>query len=145
MTLPFFMALEERTFQLYGLEVAPVFMGRAAPINSAILAGEFPIGYTDGGAIISSRLAGSDLIVIACPVPVLTIDGWSRPEIKSIGDLRGKRVGVTRFGASTHFAGLLMLESAGLKRSEVIFVENGGAGESLVALMTGRMDAAMID
>jgi ABC-type nitrate/sulfonate/bicarbonate transport system substrate-binding protein len=78
-------------------------------------------------------------------VPVLTIDGWSRPEIKSIGDLRGKRVGVTRFGASTHFAGLLMLESAGIKASEVIFIQNGGAGESLVALMTGRVDAAMID
>ena len=56
--IPFFIAVEERIFQKYGFEVAPVFMGGSPLINSAILAGEFPIGYTGGGAIISSRLGG---------------------------------------------------------------------------------------
>lgn len=77
-------------------------------------------------------------------MPVLTIDAWSRPEIRSIGDLRAKRIGVTRFGASTHFAALSMLESAGMKPNEVVFTQNGGVGESLAALMGGRVDAAMI-
>src|SRR6185295_10221414 len=63
--LPFFIAVEEKLFQKHGFEVSPVFMGGSPLINSAILAGEFPIGYTGGGAIISSRLAGSDLISIA--------------------------------------------------------------------------------
>jgi NitT/TauT family transport system substrate-binding protein len=143
-TLPFFIAVEEKFFQKYGFEISPVFMGGSPLINSAILAGEFPIGYTGGGAIISSRLAGSDLIAIACPLPVLTIDAWARPEIKSISDLRGKRIGVTRFGASTHFAGLSMLDSAGIKPNEVVFIQNGGVGESLAALFGGRVDASMI-
>jgi NitT/TauT family transport system substrate-binding protein len=143
-TLPFFIAVEEKLFQKHGFEISPVFMGGSPLINSAILAGEFAIGYTGGGAIISSRLSGSDLIAIACPLPVLTIDGWSRPEIKSIADLRGKRIGVTRFGASTHFAGLSMLESAGLKPNDVVFIQNGGVGESLAALLGGRVDASMI-
>src|SRR5918994_1231291 len=85
-TLPFFIAVEEKLFQKYGFEIAPVFMGGSPLINSAILAGEFPIGYTGGGAIISSRLAGSDLIAIACPLPVLTIDAWARPESRCIHD-----------------------------------------------------------
>ena len=143
-TLPFFIAVEEKLFQKYGFEVSPVFMGGSPLINSAILAGEFPIGYTGGGAIISSRLAGSDLIAIGCPLPVLTIDAWARPEIKSVNDLRGKRIGVTRFGASTHFAGLSMLDSAGIKPNEVVFIQNGGVGESLAALIGGRVDASMI-
>ena len=142
--LPFFIAVEEKIFQKYGYEVFPVFMGGSPLINSAILAGEFSIGYTGGGAVISSRLAGSDLIAIGSPLPVLTIDGWSKPEIRSISDLRGKRVGVTRFGASSYFAGLSMLESAGVKPSEVVFIQNGGVGESLAALMGGRVDVAMI-
>ena len=142
--IPLFIALEERLFQKYGYEVAAIFMGGSPLINSAILAGEFPIGYTGGGAIISSRLGGSDLIAIASPLQVLTIDGWARPEIKSINDLRGKRVGVTRFGASTYFAALSMLESAGVKPSEVTFIQNGGVGESLAALMGGRVDVCMI-
>src|SRR5919198_5384244 len=105
-SLPLFIAVEEKIFQKYGFEVSGIFMGGSPLINSAILAGEFPIGYTGGGAIISSRLAGSDLIAIASPLPVLTIDGWSKPEIKSVSEVRGKRIGVTRFGASSHFSGL---------------------------------------
>ena len=53
-TLPFYVALEAKFFQKYGFEVSPVFMGGSPLINSAILAGEFPIGYTGGGAIIFS-------------------------------------------------------------------------------------------
>ena len=142
--LPFFIAVEEKLFQKHGIEVSPVFMGGSPLINSAILAGEFPIGYTAGGAVLSSRLSGSDLIVIGTPLPVLAIDAWARPEIKSVGDLRGKRIGVTRFGASTHFAGLAMLDSAGIKTNEVVFIQNGGVGESLAALLGGRVDVSMI-
>jgi len=142
--IPFFIAVEEKIFQKYGYEVFPVFMGGSPLINSAILAGEFPIGYTGGGAVISSRLSGSDLVAIASPLPVLTIDGWSKPEIKSIGDLRGKRVGVTRFGASSYFSALSMLEAGGVKPNEVAFIQNGGVGESYAALVGGRVDVCMI-
>jgi NitT/TauT family transport system substrate-binding protein len=143
-SLPLLIAVEEKSFQKYGLEVTPIFMGGSPLINSAILSGEFPIGYTGGGAVISSRLAGSDLIAIAEPLPMLTIDAWAKPEIKTIADLRGKRIGVTRFGASSYFAGLSMLESAGIKPTEVVFIQNGGVGESLAALLGGRVDACMI-
>ena len=143
-SLPLFIAVEEKIFQKYGYEISPVFMGGSPLINSAILAGEFPIGYTGGGAVIASRLSGSDLIAIASPLPVLTIDGWSKPEIKSISELRGKRVGVTRFGASSYFSALSMLESAGVKPNEVTFIQNGGVGESYAALVGGRVDVCMI-
>jgi ABC-type nitrate/sulfonate/bicarbonate transport system substrate-binding protein len=66
-SLPFFIAVEEKIFQKYGFEILPVFMGGSPLINSAILAGEFLIGYTGGGAVIASRLSGSDLIAIASP------------------------------------------------------------------------------
>jgi NitT/TauT family transport system substrate-binding protein len=142
--LPFFIAVEERIFQKYGFEILPVFMGGSPLINSAILAGEFPIGYTGGGAVIASRLSGSDLVAIASPLPVLTIDGWAKPEIKSIGDVRGKRIGVTRFGASSYFSALSMLEAGGVKPGEVTFIQNGGVGESYSALLGGRVDVCMI-
>jgi len=36
-----------------------------------------------------------------------------------------------------------MLESAGVKPNEVVFIQNGGVGESLAALLNGRVDVAM--
>ena len=39
-----------------GIEVAPIFMGGSPLINWAILAGEFPIGFTGRGGVVSSRL-----------------------------------------------------------------------------------------
>ena len=84
--LPFFIAVEEKIFQKHGFEVSPVFMGGSPLINSAILAGEFPIGYTGGGAIISSRLAGSDLIAIALPAP-----GAHHRRLGEAGDQIGRR------------------------------------------------------
>src|SRR5512132_1402841 len=79
-TLPFFIALEERLFPKHGLEVVPVFFGGSPLINAAIMAGEFPIGLTGGAGIISSQLAGSDLIVIGSYLQVLTIDGMAKAE-----------------------------------------------------------------
>ena len=143
-TLPFFIAVEEKVFEKHGFEVSPVFMGGSPLVNSAILAGEFPIGFAGGGGVISSRFAGSDLIQIGSPLQVLTIDGWARPEIKSVGEIKGKRVGVTRIGTSSYFAGLSMLESTGLKAGDVVFIQNGGVGESLAALLRGRVDVSMI-
>src|ERR1041384_6732017 len=143
-SLPLLISVEEKSFQKHGLEVTPIFMGGSPLINSAILSGDFPLAFPGGGAFFSSRLAGSYLTATAEPLPVLTIDGWARPEIKTIADLRGKRIGVTRFGASSYFAGLSMLESAGIKPNEVVFIQNGGVGESLAALLGGRVDACMI-
>ncbi len=143
-TLPFFIAVEERLFQKHGLEVVPVFFGGSPLINAAIMAGEFPIGLTGGAGIISSQLAGSDLTVIGSYLQVLTIDGMARPGIKSIEDLRGKKVAVSRIGASTYFAGLSMLDSRGMKPTDVAFIQAGGVGESYAALVNGAVDGAMI-
>lgn len=143
-TLPFFIAIDEKLFQKHGLEVVPVFFGGTPLIVSAMMAGEFPIGLTGGGGIVSSRLAGSDLTVIGSYLQVLTINGMAKPEIKSINDLKGKKVAVSRIGASTYFAAVAMLDSRGMKPSDVSFIQAGGNAESFAALANGAVDAAML-
>lgn len=143
-TLPFFIAIDEKLFQKHGLEVVPVFFGGTPLIVSAMMAGEFPIGLTGGGGIVSSRLAGSDLTVIGSYLQVLTINGMAKPEIKSINDLKGKKVAVSRIGASTYFAAVAMLDSRGMKPTDVSFIQAGGNAESFAALTNGAVDAAML-
>ena len=143
-TLPFFIAIDEKLFQKQGLDVVPVFFGGTPLIVSAMMAGEFSIGLTGGGGIVSSRLAGSDLTVIGSYLQVLTINGMAKPEIKSINDLKGKKVAVSRIGASTYFAAVAMLDSRGMKPADVLFIQAGGNAESFAALTNGAVDAAML-
>jgi NitT/TauT family transport system substrate-binding protein len=60
-----------------------------------------------------------------------------------VADLRGKRVGVTRFGASTDFAIRTLLEKHGLKPiTDVPIMQLGGMPEIAAALSNGAIAAA---
>jgi NitT/TauT family transport system substrate-binding protein len=144
-TTPFWIAVEARIFQKYGLEIAPLFVSAGSSvIVPAMMSRQFDIGLASGAAVVLNRLGGGDLITIGAQTGVYTTDCFSKPEMKSVNDLKGRTVGVTRFGTSTHFAALSMLRSAGLKPSDVVFVQIGGSAEAIAGLVSGRVDAAML-
>ncbi len=144
-TTPFWIAVEAGIFQKYGLEVAPLFVSAGSSvIVPALVSRQFDIGLASGPAVVLNRLGGGDLITIGAQTGVYTTDCFAKPEIKSVSDLKGKTVGVTRFGTSTHFAALSMLKSAGLRPTDVLFVQIGGSAAAIAALTSGRLDAAML-
>ncbi len=65
----------------------------------------------------------------------------ARPEFKRVADLRGKRIGVTRVGSSTHTVTLYVLNQAGLKPGDYEIVPLGEVPNILVAMSAGRIDA----
>jgi ABC-type nitrate/sulfonate/bicarbonate transport system substrate-binding protein len=142
---PFWIAIEGKLFQKYGLEIAPLFISAgSSAIVPAMTAGQFDIGAVGGGAVVLNRFSGGDLITIGAQTGVYTIDCFSKPEINSIGDLKRRTISVTRFGTSTHFAALSMLRIGGLKPTDVVFIQIGGSSEAIAALSSGRVDAAML-
>ena len=141
---PFWIAIEGKLFQKYGLEVTPVFVPGSSTIVAAMASGQFEIAAVGGGAVVLSRFSGGDLITIGAQTGVYTNDCFAKPEIKSVRALKGKTVGVTRFGTSTHFAALSMLRAAGLKPTDVVFVQLGSASEREAALSSGRVDATIL-
>ncbi|HTN71158.1 MAG TPA: ABC transporter substrate-binding protein [Methylomirabilota bacterium] len=144
-SIPFWIAIEGRLFQKYGLEIAPLFISAgSSAIVPAMTAGQFDVGAVGGGAVVLNRFGGGDLITIGAQTGAYTIDCFSKPEIKAIGDLKGRTISVTRFGTSTHFAALSMLRLGGLKPADVVFIQIGGSSEAIAALLSGRVDAAML-
>ena len=63
------------------------------------------------------------------------------PAFTGVPDLRGRRIGVTNLGASSHMLARLLLSRYGVKASEVRFVGVGAAAEAVDALRTGQIDA----
>jgi NitT/TauT family transport system substrate-binding protein len=60
--------------------------------------------------------------------------------IKSINDIKGKRLGFTNPGSTTQALTLLLLEKVGLKTTDVTMTATGGFGPGLTALENGGID-----
>ena len=134
-------AHEERLFKKNGLDVELLHIPSSSLIIQTILAGEVAISYVDGRNTIQSNLTGSDMVLIAGVTNRFPFTFMARPEFKRISDLRGKRIGVTRVGSSTHTVTLYVLNQAGLKPGDYEIVPMGEVPNILIALAAGRIDA----
>jgi ABC-type nitrate/sulfonate/bicarbonate transport system substrate-binding protein len=67
-----------------------------------------------------------------------------KPEIKRIADLRGKKIGITRVGSSTHTAALYALSQGGLKPSDYQILPLMEVPNILTALLAGQVDAGVV-
>jgi NitT/TauT family transport system substrate-binding protein len=144
-TAPLWIAVADGHFARQGLEIeVEFFSGGSVPIIQAMVAGQYPIGLPGGGDVLLNRLSGGDLVLIGVHQPFFTIDAYAPPEIRSIADLKGRRIAVTRVGTSTYFAAVAALASAGLTPEDVAFIQSGGVTESATVLMLGQADVAML-
>jgi NitT/TauT family transport system substrate-binding protein len=70
---------------------------------------------------------------------------FSRPEITRIAELKGKLFGATRFGTLSDFASRVALEKHGLNpERDVNMVQTGGQPETVLALLTGKVQGAAL-
>lgn len=63
------------------------------------------------------------------------------PHYRRIEDLRGRRIGVSALGATTHLAAGLVLARGNLRPDDVTFVPVGLGEPAADALLSGRLDA----
>ena len=134
-------AYEEGLFKKNGLDVELLHIPSSSRIIQTMLAGEIAISYVDGRNSIQSNLTGSDVVMIAGVTNRFSFSLMARPEIKRTSDLKGKRIGVTRIGSSTHTAALYALNQAGLKPGDYEILPLAEVPNILVALLAGRIDA----
>jgi NitT/TauT family transport system substrate-binding protein len=141
---PLWIAAEERLFERYGLDVELQFVGGSSAILQAMMGGQFDVGGIGGGDVAPLRTAGGDVVMFGVYMPIFSQEGMSRPEIQTVAGLRDKTLGVTRLGSSSQYAMIAMLASAGLRSDDATMIQTGGVGESLAALLSGNVDAAML-
>jgi len=138
------LAEDARLFEKYGLDAKIVNARGAVPVQ-ALVSGSVEFGAFSGSSAIAAVLAGSDIVLVAAKGNFAVMSFWVRRDspIKSLADLRGKTIGVTRAGSATHMIARLALKSAGLNEREVKFLHHGGLPESFASLDKGIVDAAM--
>ena len=138
-------AAEVKAFQRYGLDVSLLYIPSAPQVVRVMLAGDAQIAVTGGAAVVSANLSGADLVFIGGIVNVPAFYVMAAPEIKSIEELRGATVGVTRFGSSSDFAMRYVLQKHGLRpEKDVTLLQLGGMLELATALSKRLVAAATL-
>ena len=110
-----------------------------------MLAGESQITVSGGAPVVNANLSGADFVFVGGIVNVPAFYVMTTPEIKSLDDLRGKTVGVTRFGSSSDFAMRYVLLKHGLRpEKDVTLLQLGGMIELATALSKRLIAAATL-
>ena len=142
----FWIPYEAGIFRKHGLDVELLYVGGGGRAAQVVQSGEVPIGTFTGGAVVNANLAGGDLVIVASSLNVFTFVVMAKPEIRSVEDLKGKKIGISRFGSATDF-GLRFAESQWpIKRQrDFAVIQIGGVTDILAALRTGGVDAGVIN
>ncbi len=146
-TIPLLIAQEQGLFAKHGLEARIVLIRGAPTLVASLISGDVEVGYTGGPAVIGAAAQGIYLRILSSVSSKLTHTLIANPSIKSVEQLRGKRMGIQSIGGSTWMHTMLALEHVGLeaKRDNINLLVIGDSvliGQSLEA---GRIDAATLD
>ena len=139
-----FMAKQENLFKKHGLDVELVHIPSSSRGIQSILAGEIAFSFMDGVNAAQANLKGANLTLVAGATNRQVFSLMAKPEIKRIADLKGKKIGITRVGSSTHTSALFALNSAGLKPSDYQILPLMEVPNIFTALSAGQIDAGVM-
>jgi ABC-type nitrate/sulfonate/bicarbonate transport system substrate-binding protein len=140
----FYLAKDAKIFEKHGLYVDPVYVAGASRIQQAMIAGEFTLAL-GGGNIVTVNLAGGDVMIIGGVVNVPSFYLFVQPSIKRQEDLKGKALGITRFGASTDGSLRLLLKKWRLEPDrDVKIIQMGGQPEILAGMQAGVVQGGIL-
>ena len=137
---------EAGIFKDNGLEVQLIFIGSSTIATQALIAGDVPIVIMSGATAINSSLAGSDLVIVGSTKkdPAQAFLTTSK-EITETSQLRGKKLGVSRLGASSDFLLRYILKRIGLvPGKDVSIIQVGSSPVRMAALANGAIDGTAL-
>lgn len=136
---------EGRLFEKNGIDAEILYLQTTLG-QTAMIAGEIQLCVYSASLLTPARLQGADVIMLLSflhkPIYRLVV----RPEIRSVAELKGKRLGVTRFGTVSDWTTRLLLSRLGLDaEKDVTLIQTGDVPIMVNSLSQGKtIDAAIM-
>jgi len=143
---PMWIAVEERIGRKYGIDLKAIYAGRLRP-QQLLASGDVPMVVATGSGAVTSHVLGSkDQVIVAINMNKVGGGIFSKSEIKTAEDLRGKTIGVSRAGSISEVILRYVLRAKlGLQPDrDVKFLVVGDPAVGLQALERGIVDATPI-
>ncbi len=137
-------AKDEGFFKKYGLDVEPIFLRGGQMAIQALASGDPPLMSI--GQVVQASLAGHDLVLIGGVEIYYDSTVFARPEITRLEQLKGKRIGISGYGAATHFAALILANHLKLDPDkDWQLVPGGPDAERIAAMSANKIDAGVFN
>jgi len=146
--MPFAVAMAKGFFKAQGADVTGILSsdGGGTTVRT-LLGGNLAYGEINPTATVIAIQQGADLKIVSDNVQTVAEFIWAvKPDspIKTVADLKGKKIGYTNPRSTSQALAILVLEKAGLKPTDAELVKTGGFGEGIVALDLGAVDITPI-
>lgn len=130
-------------FNKYGLDIERIDLGGGAKLHQAMTAGSLDMAI-GGGTDLQFLAKGSSEKAVAAmgrSPANLAIAVRSDGPIKTLGDLKGKKIGVSTVGSLTSWLAMEVSRREGWGPDGMTIVPLGGMTSNLAALTAGTLDA----
>lgn len=132
-------------YQKHGADMELLYIGSSTKSVQALLGGDIDIVYSAAGAVVDANLAGAELTMIGCQYDKGQTSFFTTAPVPSIGDLKGKAVGVTRFGAFSDFVARHVLKKSRLQPiKDVALLQLGGTQEIIASMQKNLVQGGSI-
>ncbi len=140
---PVFIAQDLGLFAEHGLDLDLRQIDSSTGV-AALIAGETQAAAIGGSEVVAAAAEGADLAIVAGLAKAFSFRFMAAPSVRTIEDLRGKRVGVSRFGSSSDIATRLALQRLGLvPNRDVEVVQVGSLTARIQALESGAIQGGV--
>jgi NitT/TauT family transport system substrate-binding protein len=141
--IPLWVAHDLGFFKRHGLEPQLIFIATSSQGMPALISGELPI-FSGSPETAAQAAAGGAKLVLIASAPPTPYKLLVQPSVKSVDDLKGKKVGIDRIGGSSYYATRRMLQKLGLKPESVEFLQVAGGGAQRVAAFRSGIISAVV-
>ena len=122
-----------------------VLIPSGSQLAQVVTAGEIDVAALNGSSAMAAALQHADIKIIGNTTNKLIFSIYVRPEIKTIEDLKGKKIGVTRFGSATDIAARFALRKHNLDpQKDVTILQMGAMSSIMGGLQGGSIDAGLV-
>lgn len=144
-TLYLWVAQKEGIFRRRGIEAEVVYVPGSSSAVMALVAGDVQAAILGGPSIISANRTKVETVVVASFINRLVMTLYGGKEIRSLEQLKGKKIGITRFGTTSDFAARYALRKGHLAPdTDVALVQIGDQATRVVALRKGVIEATLV-
>jgi NitT/TauT family transport system substrate-binding protein len=141
--LPLWVNKEFGFSKKHGVDLEIILIQAGSPNIQALLGGSLQLTQTAASSSVIAAARGAPVVIVATlenKLPMLLV---SRPEIKEPQQLRGKVIGINRFGGSNDAAVLMAIKSWKMDPKDITMLQTGGTAARMAALLSKKVDATV--